>query len=301
MSGGDGRDGGSDAEWSETGDAGEADASSKYRCAWCGKPHERNDPPCDNCGHHKFEKAVVPVAPEDPDHEREPVWVCPECGRVHQKNSPPCSRCGSATLERRIPDDADYAEELSGTSYVDLLSARYVVGFAVALLAGAVLLLAILGVVTLPGTGHDVPGSAAAVGGVDLRDAESAFVADLNERRANASLDAYDRRAKLDDAARLYNRGVVAQAYDGGSVPSGERVREELDGACGGDVGGLTAYSRSFDGDSAAFDSPEALAVGLVDAYVAEAENFYETSNGLVGVDVHAAPDERVYVTVVVC
>ncbi|MEF8830385.1 MAG: hypothetical protein V5A23_02475, partial [Halobacteriales archaeon] len=63
----------------------------KYRCEWCGKPHERNDPPCDNCGHHSFERAVVPKAPEEAPEEY--VWVCPECGRVHPRNSPPCSRC----------------------------------------------------------------------------------------------------------------------------------------------------------------------------------------------------------------
>jgi len=71
----------------------------KWRCEWCGKPHERNDPPCEECGHHSFEKAVVPAAPE---REGAPtVWACTACGREHPRNNPPCSRCGNMALEQR--------------------------------------------------------------------------------------------------------------------------------------------------------------------------------------------------------
>ena len=77
----------------------------EWRCEWCGKPHENDDPPCDNCGHGSFERAVVPrpdlgeeVEGDDPDSTT--VWVCTSCGREHTKHSPPCSRCGNATLER---------------------------------------------------------------------------------------------------------------------------------------------------------------------------------------------------------
>lgn len=85
----------------------------KYRCEWCGKPHERNDPPCDNCGHHSFERAVVPKSPEETPEEY--VWVCPECGRVHPRNSPPCSRCGHMQLEKRSQDYLDPGEVGGGT------------------------------------------------------------------------------------------------------------------------------------------------------------------------------------------
>ncbi|WP_123533499.1 hypothetical protein [Halosimplex salinum] len=276
--------------------------SAKWRCAWCDKPHDRNDPPCDNCGHHKFEKAVVPVAPDDPDHQREPVWVCPECGRVHQKNSPPCSRCGNASLERRVPDDADYAEELSGTSYVDLLSARYAAGLAVALVAGAVLVLGLLGVVTLPGMGSDVPGSAESVAGVDLAETETAFVADLNERRSVAGFEAYERHESLDDATRLYNEGRLRAVYDGGTRYGEQSVLDELDGACGEEITALRAYSLTAeDAGDGVFDSPEALATALVDDYERFDQTFYETPRGRVGVDVHAGPDDRVFVSVLVC
>jgi len=70
----------------------------KWRCEWCGKPHEENDPPCGNCGHGTFERAVVQQANEQ---DSTTVWVCTDCGREHTKHSPPCSRCGTATLERR--------------------------------------------------------------------------------------------------------------------------------------------------------------------------------------------------------
>ncbi|QLH78069.1 hypothetical protein HZS55_12495 [Halosimplex rubrum] len=293
MSGGDSPDG------EATGGSG-GGGSAKWRCAWCDKPHDRNDPPCDNCGHHKFEKAVVPVAPEDPDHEREPVWVCPECGRVHQKNSPPCSRCGNPSLERRVPDESDYDEELAGTSYLDLLNARYVVGLAFALVAGTVLVLALLGVVTLPGM-DSVPGSAGEYRGVDLDETETAFVAGLNDRRTEAGLGEYESDENVADAARLYNQGWVSEVAGTGSIPSGERLGRALDGTCGERVERITPLSRSFDEGEPALGSPDALAAALVDGYAAETGEFAEPEENLVGVDVHAGPDGSVYATVLVC
>ncbi|WP_436932206.1 hypothetical protein [Halosimplex halobium] len=300
MSGGDSPGGGDAASGTGTSDGTDAGGSAKWRCAWCDKPHERNDPPCDNCGHHKFEKAVVPVAPDDPDHEREPVWVCPECGRVHQKNSPPCSRCGNASLERTVPDEADYAEELGGTSYLDLLNARYLVGLAFALVAGAVLVLALLGVVTLPGM-DSVPGSASEYRGVDLGETETAFVAELNDRRADAGLAEYEWNGNVADAARLYNQGRVSETAGTGSIPSGERLGRALDGACGDGVERITPFSRSFEEGDPAVDSPEALAAALVDGYVDEAGGLSDGGAELVGVDAHAGPEGDVSATVFVC
>jgi len=296
MSGGD--SGGEDGAAGASGSG--SDGSAKWRCAWCDKPHDRNDPPCDNCGHHKFEKAVVPVAPDDPDHEREPVWVCPECERVHQKNSPPCSRCGNAELERQIPDESDYDEELSSTSYYDLLDARYVVGLAFALVAGTVLVLALLGVITLPGM-DSVPGSAAEYRGVDLADTEAAFLATLNDRRADAGLAEYERNGNVDDAARLYNQGWVSEVAGTGSIPSGERLGRALDGTCGDGVERITPLVMSFDEGDAALDSSETLAGALVDGYTTEAGGLSEAESDLVGVDAHAGPDGSVYATVFVC
>jgi ribosomal protein L40E len=85
----------------------------EWRCEWCGKPHEENDPPCDNCGHGSFEKAVVRRTDlsEGSDEASTVVWVCTECGREHTKHSPPCSRCNNATLERQEKTLSD--EELT--------------------------------------------------------------------------------------------------------------------------------------------------------------------------------------------
>lgn len=81
----------------------------EWRCEWCGKPHEADDPPCDNCGHGKFEKAIVRQTAPEGDQESMTVWVCTDCGREHPKHNPPCSRCTNATLERREVslDDVD--------------------------------------------------------------------------------------------------------------------------------------------------------------------------------------------------
>lgn len=83
----------------------------EWRCEWCGKPHEENDPPCDNCGHGKFEQAVVRQGSSD-NTRSTVVWVCTDCGREHTKHSPPCSRCNNATLERheKTVSDAELTE-----------------------------------------------------------------------------------------------------------------------------------------------------------------------------------------------
>lgn len=73
----------------------------EWRCEWCGKPHETDDPPCDHCGHGTFEKAIVRQTERTADPDTTTVWVCTECGREHPKNSPPCSRCTNATLEKQ--------------------------------------------------------------------------------------------------------------------------------------------------------------------------------------------------------
>jgi hypothetical protein len=298
--GGDPTDGGSDGALLT--DGGSDDGSARWRCEWCEKPHEKNDPPCDNCGHHKFERAVVPVAPDAPDHEPEPVWVCPECGRQHQKNSPPCSRCGNPGLEKHVPDETDYAEELGGTSYLDILEPRYVAGFAFALVAGGVLVLAMAGVITLPGMDGGVPGSADSVHGVSLADTESAYVTELNERREAAGLGALERRDGVDDGARVLNRGIVSRWYDDEGLPSRDRVREELGGACDGSEFEWAAFQRPpGEADDPVFDSPDAFASALVEGHERQDETFFETANGRVGVDVHAGPDDRVFVTVVAC
>ena len=89
----------------------------EWRCEWCGKPHEENDPPCDACGHGSFERAVVPTGPEGDGETL--LWICPECGREHVRNNPPCSRCGNMNLEAH----EGYPEELEPDDDGGLLDA----------------------------------------------------------------------------------------------------------------------------------------------------------------------------------
>jgi rubrerythrin len=98
----------------------------EWRCEWCGKPHAEDDPPCDNCGHGSFERAVVPAAPEEADPDDSGgggplVWVCADCGREHPRNNPPCSRCGGMTLEKRRQtfDEDDPLPGEEGSESVD--------------------------------------------------------------------------------------------------------------------------------------------------------------------------------------
>jgi len=99
----------------------------EWRCEWCGKPHEDNDPPCDNCGHGSFERAVVRRTDlaEGGDADTMVVWGCPACGREHPKNSPPCSRCNNATLERRTKRvDESNLTDRPGSAGTDAVSAE---------------------------------------------------------------------------------------------------------------------------------------------------------------------------------
>jgi hypothetical protein len=301
---GQGPDGGDDAAAERSVGGSE---SAKWRCGWCDKPHSRNDPPCDNCGHHKFEKAVVPVAPETEDYERQPVWVCSECGREHQKNSPPCSRCGNATLDKHVPTEADYADELGETTYLDVLEPRYVAGLLFALVAGGVLVLALLGVVTLPGTGGPslsvagVPGNATTADGIDLSETERAYLANVNDRRTEAGVDRLDRSETLDDVTRYLNQIRVKRTYTDDDVPPVDRINDALADACEGEQ--PVAYSSGPETGVAvsAHDSPDALAGAADDVFFQEDGETAAFPVSRTGVDIHVGPDGRVFVTQVAC
>ncbi|MEF8852592.1 MAG: hypothetical protein V5A44_02925 [Haloarculaceae archaeon] len=281
--------------------------SAKWRCGWCGKPHSRNDPPCDNCGHHKFEKAVVPVAPESGDYERQPVWVCPECGREHQKNSPPCSRCGNANLEKHVPTEADYADELGGTSYLDVLEPQYVAGMVFALVAGGALVLALLGVITLPGMGGpslsvaDVPGNASTADGIDLAETERAYLANVNDGRAEAGVDRLDRSETLDDVARYLNQRRVKRTYTDDEVPPIDRTSDALNDACDGEQPVAYRDGPETRVNVSGYDSSGALAGAIDDVFLETEDATAEFPVGRTGLDVHVGPDGRVFVTQVVC
>jgi DNA-directed RNA polymerase subunit RPC12/RpoP len=269
----------------------------KWRCEWCGKPHEENDPPCDNCGHGTFEKAVVretgPTAGSDP--ETTTVWVCTECGRTHTKHSPPCSRCGNHKLvmeEQRVGDD-----ELDAPGYLDLLTPRYLIGLVVVLGLATVFLLGVTGVVDVPGFGtsvpevEDVPGSATTAGNASLDDVEESYVSTLNDRRTNEGTSEVSRSEELDEVATYVTRQNVKADYGDARKPSADRVRNLLDERCDGE---RTIQLLTRQGNETA--TAAELGVGFA----------LESSTGPdgateVGVGTHTAPDGEIYLTLIIC
>ena len=271
----------------------------EWRCEWCGKPHDENDPPCDNCGHGTFEKAVVPVADSESELGTEAtVWVCTECGREHTKHTPPCSRCGNEKLVRQHQEVDD--AELTAPGYLDLLTPRYVLGLVAVLALAALFVLGLTGVIALPGFGNavpdvsDVPGSDTAIDGVTLSDVETAYLARINDERTGANASELASDDRLDEVATFVNQRVVKTQYADGSLPERERIAELVAGSC---QGGATLQTG-------------AVAVGVDDtasdvaAALAESNSLstaFRSDVTKIGVDVHAAPDGTVVLTQIAC
>jgi hypothetical protein len=271
-----------------------------WRCEWCGKPHEANDPPCDNCGHGSFEKAVVRQTDlgEGSGPDSTIVWVCTECGRTHPKHSPPCKRCGNHKLvrEEQFVDD----DELTAPGYLDLLTPRYVLGLVVVLALAGLFVAGLTGVVDLPGFGNDVPnvenvpGDADTAGSIDLATVESAYLDAINEARTNASNDTLSRQQRLDEVATFVNQRVVKSEYGDGSVPSRERIRELVGDEC---QNGFTVEFNALQSNE--YESGTELGDAFTTAF--SQSEIRSSSTATVGLDTHAAPDGTVFLTQIVC
>ncbi len=278
----------------------------EWRCEWCGKPHEEDDPPCDNCGHGSFEKAVVRQTDLSGEEgpESTTVWVCTECGRNHTKHAPPCSRCGNHKLvrEQQYVDD----DELSAPGYLDLVTPRYLVGVAVVLALAGAFVLGVTGVVYVPGLSPglppvgDVPGDAETADGRSLSAVETTYLEELNDRRREAGLSALDRDEGVDEVAAFANKRFVAAEYGDGGGPDRGQLNDALSGPCNPRevTPVLLRVDRSEGLDAA--DSDRALGTALVDRRVAEGE-LATAERSLAGVDVHVAPDGTVYLTQFAC
>jgi len=271
-----------------------------WRCEWCGKPHDENDPPCDNCGHGSFEKAVVRQT--DPAETSGPestfVWACTECGRTHTKHSPPCRRCGNHKLvrEEQFVDDS----ELAAPSYLDLLTPRYALGLVVVLALAGLFVSGLTGVIDVPGFGNDVPdvsnvpGDADSAGEMGLAAVESAYLDAVNDARANGSDGEVTREKRLDEVATFVNQRFVKSEYGDGSPPSRDRVEELVGDSCA-------------DGFAVEFEtlqrSDYGTAAGLGEAFASETTDseIRAPSVTTVGIDTHTAPDGTVFLTQIVC
>ena len=281
----------------------------KWRCEWCGKPHEEDDPPCDNCGHGSFEEAVTQVNEEVV--EGGPRWVCLDCGRQHQKNSPPCKRCGGSNFERRTgPPEDDPLDEIK-TGWLDVVETKYVLGYAaVAVLLGLIVLAAVGGI-TLPGFAAETPagpppiadpaGSGDTVDSLSLAGVEDSYLDVYNVRRSGVGGGTVSRNATLDDAAAYYNKGRVDARYANAERPTREGV-SRFPLPC--DRPAVVSYEVAYDRTPRSLDqfqNETALATALVDSYIERGNRMQRADAGLVGLDIHVGPDERVFVTYVLC
>lgn len=278
----------------------------EWRCAWCGKPHESDDPPCDNCGHNKFEKAVEQVAANG--QAQGSVWVCPDCGRQHQKHSPPCSRCGTLTLEQRDVSELDDPLDDIGTRWRDVVEPKYVAGYVAVGALLLVLALGFLGVIPLPGFGEpaipDAPGQADTAGNRSLDAVERETVVALNERRQNASVVVLGTDDTLGGMAAYYNKAVVDARYGDGEGPDSDALNR-FDPDCATRPVLVHDGSVTENGDAlfAEASGPDAVAVDLVSVLEGNPrfDDLLDADQDAVGVDVHVGPDGSVFVTVVAC
>jgi hypothetical protein len=301
----------------------------KWRCEWCGKPHAENDPPCDNCGHGEFEKAVVPAAPEADETTSDAygyVWVCEECGNDHPKNTPPCDRCGHNQFERQpieFDEEAVMAEMLgrsendSRTSsadigYLDVIDTRLALMMVGVAALVALLALSYLGIVSVPGidigpTGPvDAPGNATTYEGLSLSTVEAEYLLALNERRADEGYDAYEADDGLGTLAERLNKQRVAAAYGDADEPDIQRLINGADLNCErvGVRQVMVPVSRLDSGSLGSYETESAAASALVESQLA-AENgrtgFMDVTSNRGGVDVHVAPDDAVYIVIAGC
>ncbi len=288
----------------------------EWRCKWCGKPQAENDPPCDNCGHGRFEKAVVQVGPDSTDDTNPVVWACTECGREHQKHSPPCSRCGNAQLEQREVDYSD-VDDVGTTGWLDILDRKYAAGFAFVGVLGLVLGLGMVGVIDLPGVGGppsppDAPGENETAYGLSLADTEGAFVGSVNTRRENADVGAIEYGKTVDEMATYYNKRVVESRYAEADPPTRAEL-DSFDPPCG-DSSEFALHHEELDPPDHNITTTEnrrtatrLYATGLAMNFVDSADQSFGDplieDRGVLamGVDIHADPEGNFHVTVVYC
>jgi hypothetical protein len=265
-----------------------------WRCTWCGREYDENDPPCETCGRESFEH--VEDDSSSAFQAESFVWVCENCGREHVKNAKICTGCSHPSLEKRAVGDEDLSEELSTPGYLD-------VGWPYLLVAGVVVVLvalAIAGVIPVPGAGGPpappaAPGEATEAAGLDLRTVETEVRGAFDEERGAER----GRDDGLDALATYAVRHDVATRYD----PDYDR---EFPGAgafdpnCGsdlvGDVVELPLDPASFDDEAAL---AEAIAADLLDD--ADFEQFVTGEATAEAVAVHVTPDDTVAVGYAAC
>jgi predicted nucleic-acid-binding Zn-ribbon protein len=295
----------------------------KWRCEWCGKPHPENDPPCDNCGHGEFEKAVVPAAPAGDEQTSDAyghVWVCTECGNDHPKNTPPCDRCGNTSFERQeiefdeeevmsemLDDGRSGSVPSADVSYLDVLDAKLVLAFVGVAVVVAIFSLGFLGIFDplglFPGPNPadiEAPGNESRIGSLDVAGVEESYITAVNERRADAGRSELVADASITSAASYLNKKRVQSIYgEETTTPSPEVLGDIIGDSCDDELtlNRFQVEPSAFpDGAAANADSERALADTLV-----ENRPEQQLDGTITGVDVHLGPDGTVFVTQLAC
>jgi hypothetical protein len=270
----------------------------KWQCAWCGREHDAEDPPCETCGHEEFER--IEEDSTSPFGSGSLVWVCPNCGREHVKHSPPCSRCGNHSLEKREADDVDLSGEVTSPGYLSV-GKPYLVGV---LAVVAVVGLVLAGVIPLPGVAGppappEAPGDADRSGGLDLAAVETELHARFDDERTAAGIAERARGEGLDAYAEYATRHRVAERYDpdyDGSVPDFGAFEPRCSAS--------PAFGIAEpDVDVSAYDGEAALAGALADGLLSNdgVREAVLADRGAEGIDVHVAPDGAVFVGYISC
>jgi hypothetical protein len=207
-------------------------------------------------------------------------------------------------LEQRRPDYSDIDDEISVPGYAQL--AKPLVPLV--LVVAVVVALFATGVVPLPEDLDvalngprvvDAPGSADEASGLNLSDVESGILDRVDARRAGEDAATLARDDGLADVATFANQRRVAGDYEGGSVRGGLR---DFSPDCQPAIyllGSTDGGGATVDG----FENESVAAAALFDVLVAEAGS----SSAIAGateahaVDVHVAPDGRLYAAYAVC
>lgn len=271
----------------------------KWRCAWCGREHDSDDPPCETCGHETFEPASDSAGSAFDSGSL--VWVCTDCGREHVKHSPPCSRCGSHSLEKREIDDIDRVEDISSPGYLTV-GKPYLAGSIVVI---GLVALVVTGVVPFPGLGGppsppDAPGDSQQSAGLELRVVETELHERFETEREQAGA---SERAFGGDNTDVYiefrTRHRVAEQHDtdyDGSIPD----TGAFDLRCGSQprLGILTPAV-----DIDAFDDESSFVDALASELLTD-DSFRDAvldDAASEGITVHVAPDGTVFIGYMAC
>jgi hypothetical protein len=265
----------------------------KWRCTWCGREYDENDPPCETCGREEFERVSEETGSAFESESF--VWVCENCGREHVKNVGICTRCSQPALRKREPD-ADLDDELAVPGYLSV-GWPYLLGAAAVVV---VVVLALAGILPVPGLGGppappEPPGDGEQVAGLDLRTVED----DIRDRFAAERGTERARDDGLNALATYVVRHEVARDHDpdyDGEIPD---IRE-FDPDCGGE---LSAGVTELDVDPGEYDTEAALAEAITDrllernAYHSLVTDDRETE----AVAIYVGPGNSVYVSYLVC